>query len=198
MVRINIWVYFAVVNSNTCGQSVGVKRSTATISSSSSVVKQVCKLIPQLKDKKALGLKVNCSDFAYWISATNTASCNCFMIENYLVIVKVICFMDKFCLKGKGAMRLTLWEAPTCEKRLNHKTGNCNHGQKSWDKFTFVAFFHTRQTNSSTLVQPLPPILQCWTHVHTISPEFQHCIGGGGKKQCILKWITVLFKNTEN
>ena len=27
-----------------------------------------------------------------------------------------------------------------------------NHGQKSWDKFTFVALFHT---NSSTLVQPL-------------------------------------------
>ena len=183
MVRINIWVYFAVVNSNTCGQSVGVKRSTATISSSSSsVVKQVCKLIPQLKDKKALGLKVNGSDFAYWISATNTASCNCFMIENYLVIVKVICFMDKFCLKGKGAMRLTLWEAPTCEKRLNHKTGNCNHGQKSWDKFTFVAFFHTCQTNSSTLVQPLPPPSYNVGHMYTLFLQsFNTVLGVGGR-----------------
>ena len=49
------------------------------------------------------------------------------------------------------------------------------------DKFTFVALFHTRQTVSSTLVHPLPlsPLLQCWTRVQAISPEFQHCIGGG-------------------
>ena len=58
-----------------------------------------------------------------------------------------------------------------------------NHGQKSWDKLTFVAFFHMHQTNSSTLVQPLPlpPLLQCWTRVHAIFPEFQHCIGGWGE-----------------
>ena len=54
------------------------------------VPKKVCKWIPQLKDKKAVGLKVDCSDFAYWVSATNTASSYYFMIENYLVIVKVI------------------------------------------------------------------------------------------------------------
>ena len=54
------------------------------------VAKKVCKWIPQLKDKKAVGLKVDCSDFAYWVSATNTASSYYFMIENYLVIVKVI------------------------------------------------------------------------------------------------------------
>ena len=40
------------------------------------------------------------------------------------------------------------------------------------------------RANSSTLGQPLPPApnLQCWTRVHVISPEFQHCIGGGGGK----------------
>ena len=79
-----------------------------------------------------------------------------------------------------------------------------NHGQKSWDKPTFVALFHTRQTNSSTLVQPLPlPLLQCWTRVHAISPEFQHCIGGWGggakhfktDKSAFLKFR---FKNTGN
>ena len=40
---------------------------------------------------------------------------------------------------------------------------------------------------------PPPPLLQCWTRVHAISPEFQHCIGGGGRKQRILKRIRVLF-----
>ena len=25
-----------------------------------------------------------------------------------------------------------------------------------------------------------PPPLQCWTSVHAISPEFQHCMGGRG------------------
>ena len=37
-----------------------------------------------------------------------------------------------------------------------------NHGQKSWDKFSFVALFQTRQTNSHArihlhLVSPSPP-----------------------------------------
>ena len=38
------------------------------------------------------------------------------------------------------------------------------------------------RANSSTLGQPLPPAphLQCWTRVHVISPEFQHCMGEGG------------------
>ena len=51
------------------------------------------------------------------------------------------------------------------------------------------------RTNSSTLGQPLSPAphLQCWTCVHVISPEFQHCLGGGGVKQCNLKQRTVLF-----
>ena len=52
-------------------------------------------------------------------------------------------------------------------------------------------FFTMRQTNSQAqihlhFIQPLtpapthPPPLQCWTRVHAISPEFQHCMGGGG------------------
>ena len=62
---------------------------------------------------------------------------------------------------------------------------NYNHGQKSWDKFTFVALFHKRQTNSDArihldLFSPPPAPIQCWTRVHAISPEFQHCIEGGG------------------
>ena len=50
------------------------------------------------------------------------------------------------------------------------------------------------RANSSTLGQLLPPAphLQCWTRVHVISPEFQHCIGGGGEQRN-LKRITVLF-----
>ena len=70
-----------------------------------------------------------------------------------------------------------------------------NHGQKSWDKFTFVALFHMRQTNSHAQIHPnlfSPSPLQCWTCVHAISPEFQHCIGGAH----ILKRITVLFENS--
>ena len=30
-----------------------------------------------------------------------------------------------------------------------------NHGQKSWDKFTSVALFHTRQTNSHARIEGL-------------------------------------------
>ena len=61
-----------------------------------------------------------------------------------------------------------------------------NHGQKSWDKFTFVAFFHTCETNSQARIHlcmfsPSPPPLQCWTRVHAIFLEVQHCMGGGGK-----------------
>ena len=84
-----------------------------------------------------------------------------------------------------------------------------NHGQKSWDKFTFVAFFHTCQTNSQARIHlrmfspPPPPHLQCWKRVHAISLNVQHCTGGEGGKQRILKRKTVLFlklcfKHTEN
>ena len=65
------------------------------------VATKVCKRIPQLKDKKAVGLKVDCSDFAYWVSATNTASSYYFMIENYLVMVRVIFFMKNTVQRGK-------------------------------------------------------------------------------------------------
>ena len=46
-----------------------------------------------------------------------------------------------------------------------------------WRSFTRA---EQSRANSSTLVQPLPRPLQCWARVHAISPEFQHCIGGGG------------------
>ena len=68
----------------------------------------------------------------------------------------------------------------------NMKHLSYNHGQKSWDKFTFAALFHTRQTNRHariiyTCSAPPPPIsLERWKRVHAISLEFQHCIGGGG------------------
>ena len=40
---------------------------------------------------------------------------------------------------------------------------------------------------------PPPPPLQCWTRAHAISLEVQHCMGGKGEKQRILKRKTVLF-----
>ena len=66
---------------------------------------------------------------------------------------------------------------------------NYNHGQKSWDKFTFVALFHTRQTNSSTLVQliPLPPtpppptmLDTCTRYFSRVSTLYWAWGGGGG------------------
>ena len=69
---------------------------------------------------------------------------------------------------------------------------NYNHGQKSWGKFTFVALFHMCQTNSSTLVQPLPPYNV--GHMYTLFHQsFNIVLGVGGEKQRILKQITVLF-----
>ena len=85
--------------------------------------------------------------------------------------------------------------------RLAKRKMSCyNHGQKSWDKFTFVALFHTRQTNSHARIHRLnlfnPSPLQCWTRVHPISPEFQHCRWGRGGGARIFKRITVLFENS--
>ena len=52
--------------------------------------------------------------------------------------------------------------------------------------------FFSGYTCSTPPLSPPTPV-QCWTRVHAISPEFQHCIGGEGGKQRILKRITVLF-----
>ena len=55
---------------------------------------------------------------------------------------------------------------------------NYNHGQKSWDKYTFVVLFHTRQTNSSTLVQPLPlPPSYNVGHVYTLFLQSFNIVG---------------------
>ena len=86
---------------------------------------------------------------------------------------------------------------------------NYNPGQKSWNKFTFVVLFHTRQINSHVRIHPhffslsfCPPPLQCWTRVHAISPEFQHCILGGGEATHFetnnSAFLKLRFKNTEN
>ena len=104
---------------------------------------------------------------------------------------------------------LVVLQAPS-ENNMEHLS--YNHGQKSWDKFIFVALFHTRQTNSHariiyTCSAPPPLIsLECWKRVHAISLEFQHCIGGGGggggeatyfptDNSAFLK---LRFKNTDN
>ena len=58
-----------------------------------------------------------------------------------------------------------------------------------------MALFHTRQTNSSILVQPLslPPSYNVG-HVYTLFVQtFNIVLGGGGRKQRILKRIRVLF-----
>ena len=62
--------------------------------------------------------------------------------------------------------------------------------RQSWTKvlghiYICGAFSHALNehpgANLFTYVQPLPPPpLQCWTRVHVISPEVQHCMGGGG------------------
>ena len=62
-----------------------------------------------------------------------------------------------------------------------------------------MALFHTRQANSSTLVQPLPlPPSYNVGHVYTLFLQSFNILlggggGGGGRKQRILKRIRVLF-----
>ena len=59
---------------------------------------------------------------------------------------------------------------------------------QSWTKVlgqTYIcgAFSHTPNKFIYTCsAPPPPPLLQCWTRVHAISPEFQHCIGGWGEE----------------
>ena len=51
-----------------------------------------------------------------------------------------------------------------------------------------------------------PPPPQCWTSVHAISPEFQHCMGGkgGGEGKATQfetensAFVKLRFKNAEN
>ena len=76
---------------------------------------------------------------------------------------------------------------------------NYNGGQKSWDKFTFVAFFHTCQTNSQARIHlhifrrsPPPPSImldRCTRYFSRGSTLYR----GEGGKQRILKRKTVLF-----
>ena len=56
---------------------------------------------------------------------------------------------------------------------------------QSWTKvlgqiYIFGAFSHApnKLIYTCSAVPLPPPLLQCWTRVHAISPEFQHCIGG--------------------
>ena len=61
-----------------------------------------------------------------------------------------------------------------------------------WTNLHLWRFFtRAKQIHLHLFSPPPPPLLQCWTREHAISPEFQHCIGGW--EQRILKRITVLF-----
>ena len=114
--------------------------------------------------------------------------------------VPAICSSDLFRVNCLWDRSLDLRPVPSCK---------LFRGLQSWTKvlgqiYICGAFSNApnkqSRANSSTLGQPsLPPSphLQCWTRVHVISPEFQHCMGGGGVKQRNLKRITVLFENTE-
>ena len=57
---------------------------------------------------------------------------------------------------------------------------------QSWTKvlgqiYICGAFLHVPNKFIYTCSTPPPPLLlQCWTRVHAISPECQHCIGGWG------------------
>ena len=79
-----------------------------------------------------------------------------------------------------------------------------NHGQKSWDKLPFVALFHTRQTNSSTLVQPLPlphPTMldMCTRYFSRVSTLYWGVEGGATHfKTGNSAFLKLRFKNTEN
>ena len=74
-----------------------------------------------------------------------------------------------------------------------------NHGQKSWNKFSFVALFHTRQTNSHARIHlnlftppPSPTMLgTCTRYFFRVSTLY--CRGRGAR---ILKQIAVLFENS--
>ena len=67
-----------------------------------------------------------------------------------------------------------------------------------WRFFTRAKQIHLH------LFSPSPsPLLQCWTRVHAISPECQHCIGGWGEEATRLKtdnsaFLKFCFENTEN
>ena len=54
-------------------------------------------------------------------------------------------------------------------------------------------FTRAKQVHLHSFSPSPSPLLQPWTRVQAISPEFQHCIGGWGRKQRILKRIRVLF-----
>ena len=77
----------------------------------------------------------------------------------------------------------------------------CLADLQSWTKFLGQIYI-CGAFSRAALAQPLPPPphpptpLKCWTRLNAISPEFQHCIGGEGGKQRILKRITVLFQNS--
>ena len=88
-----------------------------------------------------------------------------------------------------------------------------NHGQKSWDKFTFVALFQTRQTNSHArihlhLVSPPPPsppptmLDTCTRYFSRVSTLYGGGGGGGGKvtqfKTDNSAFFKHRFENTEN
>ena len=100
----------------------------------------------------------------------------------------------------------SVWE------NANETQETYNHGQKSWDKFRFVALFQTRQTNShgrsnsSTLGQPLPPsppptmLDTCTRYFSRVSTLYG---GGGGGKATQFKtdnnaFWNLRFENTEN
>ena len=41
-----------------------------------------------------------------------------------VIVIVIAIFLGQFCPRGKGAVRLTLCEAPTHETRTDHNTGN--------------------------------------------------------------------------
>ena len=75
-----------------------------------------------------------------------------------------------------------------------------------WGFFTHIKKAVTRESIYTVQPLPPPPPLQCWTRVHAISPEFQHCIGGrgggGGVEATHFKtdnsaFLKLRFKNTK-
>ena len=94
----------------------------------------------------------------------------------------------KNCLAHSGLMEIPV------ATRMDKSLGTNLH---LWRFFTRAKPTVTREFIYTCSAPPPPPThLRCWTRVHSISPEFQHCIWeGGGGEQRILKRITVLFEN---
>ena len=109
----------------------------------------------------------------------------CFIIQHWLIIgAKEVPLLSYNTLPHTSAV-YTHGAHPLANSRrwINRSARFIN---QSWRKvlgqtYIFGAFSHASSKFIYTCsAPPPPPLLQCWTRVHAISPKFQHCIAGWG------------------